>query len=126
MCIRDRITLVRQKGYENKSFFWFADSEMLKEFIKIAPEMKIKVNASNIAALEKWMKICTPAYVETDILNITPQFKEFCKSNHIKIMAAIQNASEKEYKKAIEVHPDLVNLDRPELFIKILHQEIKK
>ena len=61
-----------------------------------------------------------------DILNITPQFKEFCKSNHIKIMAAIQNASEKEYKKAIEVHPDLVNLDRPELFIKILHQEIKK
>lgn len=124
--IKDLITLVRQKGYENKSFFWFADSEMLKEFIKIAPEMKIKVNASNIAALEKWMKICTPAYVETDILNITPQFKEFCKSNHIKIMAAIQNASEKEYKKAIEAHPDLVNLDRPELFIKMLRQEIKK
>ena len=46
--------------------------------------------------------------------------------DHIKIMAAIQNASEKEYKKAIEVHPDLVNLDRPELFIKILHKEIKK
>lgn len=109
-----------------KSFFWFADSEMLKEFIRIAPEMKIKVNASNIAALKKWMKICTPAYVETDILNITPQFKEFCKSNHIKIMAAIQNASEKEYKKAIEAHPDLVNLDRPELFVKMLRQEIKK
>ena len=75
------------------------------------------------------MKICTPAYVETDILNITHQFKEFCKSNHsnhIKIMAAIQNASEKEYKKAIEAHPDLVNLDRPELFIKMLRQEIKK
>ncbi len=41
-------------------------------------------------------------------------------------MAAIQNASEKEYKKAIEAHPDLVNLDRPELFIKMLRQEIKK
>ena len=124
--IKDLVILVRQKGYENKSFFWFADSEMLKEFIRIAPEMKIKVNASNIAALKKWMKICTPAYVETDILNITPQFKEFCKSNHIKIMAAIQNASEKEYKKAIEAHPNLVNLDRPELFVKMLRQEIKK
>ena len=122
----EEVILVRQKGYENKSFFWFADSEMLKEFIRIAPEMKIKVNASNIAALKKWMKICTPAYVETDILNITPQFKEFCKSNHIKIMAAIQNASEKEYKKAIEAHPDLVNLDRPELFVNMLRQEIKK
>lgn len=40
-------------------------------------------------------------------------------------MAAIQNASEKEYKKAIEAHPDLVNLDRPELFVKMLRQEIK-
>ena len=36
------------------------------------------------------------------------------------------SADFREYKKAIEVHPDLVNLDRPELFIKILHQEIKK
>ena len=88
--------------------------------------MKIKVNASNIAAPANWRKISTPAYEEKYILNITPQFKKFCKSNHIKIMAAIQNASEKEYKKAIEAHPDLVNLDRPELFIKMLRQEIKK
>ena len=33
---------------------------------------------------------------------------------------------EKEYKKAIEAHPNLVNLDRPELFVKMLRQEIKK
>ena len=74
---------------------------MLKEFIKIAPEMKIKVNASNIAALEKWMKICTPAYVETDILNITPQFKEFCKSNHIKIMAGSSFGDEAGERKGV-------------------------
>lgn len=124
--IADLVALVRQKGFEDRSFFWFADSEMLKEFIEIAPEMKIKVNASNVATLEKWMKICNPAYVEVETKNITPTFREFCKSNHIKIMAAIQNANEEEYKKAIEARPDLVNLDRPELFIKSLHQETEK
>ena len=32
----------------------------------------------------------------------------------------------KNIKKAIEAHPNLVNLDRPELFVKMLRQEIKK
>ena len=37
-------------------------------------------------------------------------------------MAAIQNASEEDYKMAIEAQPDLVNLDQPELFIKVLNE----
>ena len=78
--IKDLVILVRQKGYENKSFFWFADSEMLKEFIRIAPEMKIKVNASNIAALKKWMKICHPGLCR----NRYPQYPPLNSKNSAK------------------------------------------
>lgn len=116
------VTLVRLKGFEKESFFWFAEPKMLEEFICIAPEMKVKVNASNIEKLQEWMKVCQPAYVEVETKNITPQFREFCKNNHILIMAAIQNASEEDYKMAIEAQPDLVNLDQPELFIKVLNE----
>ena len=35
-------------------------------------------------------------------------------------MAAILNANEKAYRTAIEKEPDLVNLDQPELFQKVL------
>ncbi len=71
---------------------------MLKEFIKIAPEMKIKVNASNIVALKKWMKICTPAYVETDILNITHQFKRILQKQSYQDNGCYSECSEKNIK----------------------------
>ena len=93
---------------------------MLKEFVRLAPEMKIKVNAGDIARLQYWMTVCRPSYVEINPEQITPEFKAFCKANGIRIMAAILNANEKAYRTAIEKEPDLVNLDQPELFQKVL------
>ncbi|MBD8039212.1 glycerophosphodiester phosphodiesterase family protein [Phocaeicola sp. Sa1CVN1] len=118
--VKDLVRLVRQKGFATNSFFWFADEGMLKEFVRLAPEMKIKVNAGDIARLQYWMTVCRPSYVEINPEQITPEFKAFCKANGIRIMAAILNANEKAYRTAIEKEPDLVNLDQPELFQKVL------
>ena len=93
---------------------------MLKEFVRLAPEMKIKVNASDIARLQYWMTVCRPSVVEINPEQITPEFKAFCKTNGIRIMAAIQNGTEEAYRTAIQKEPDLVNLDQPELFEKVL------
>lgn len=120
--IPDLVKLVRRKGFTQNSFFWFADEGMLKEFIRLAPEMKIKVNASDIARLQYWMTVCRPSYVEINPEQITPEFKAFCKAHGILIMAAIQNASEEAYRTAIQKEPDLVNLDQPELFQKVLDE----
>ena len=46
------VKLVREKGFADKSFFWFGDEVMLREFITLAPEMKIKVNAGDIDRLK--------------------------------------------------------------------------
>lgn len=46
------IKLVRAKRFEKNSFFWFADAKMIPEFVKLAPEMKIKVNASDIEGVK--------------------------------------------------------------------------
>ncbi|WP_300225058.1 glycerophosphodiester phosphodiesterase family protein [uncultured Bacteroides sp.] len=51
--VSNLVELVRKKGFANNSFFWFADPQMIPEFVKIAPEMKIKVNASDIEGLKK-------------------------------------------------------------------------
>ena len=118
--VADLVKLVREKGFAENSFFWFADPGMLEEFVRIAPEMKVKVNASTIGQLQKWMQVCTPAYVETKADDITPEFRAFCQEHQVKVMAAIQNADEAAYRKAIAARPDLVNLDRPELFVKLL------
>lgn len=118
--VRSLVDLVRAKGFGRNSFFWFGDTLMLKEFVRIAPDMHVKVNASDIAGIKAWMRMCRPSYIEIAPDRITDEVHGFCKANGIKIMAAIQGSGEADYREAIERQPDLVNLDRPELFTKIM------
>lgn len=118
--VADLVKLVRAKGFEKNSFFWFADAKMVSEFVKLAPEMKIKVNASDIEGIKKWQTVCRPSYVEIEPENITKNLVNYCHKNGILVMAAIQNGNEEAYKKAIQAQPDLVNIDQPELWARVV------
>lgn len=118
--VADLVKLVRAKGFEKNSFFWFADAKMVPEFVKLAPEMKIKVNASDIEGIKKWQIVCRPSYVEIEPENITKNLVNYCHKNGILVMAAIQNGNEEAYKKAIQAQPDLVNIDQPELWARVV------
>lgn len=119
VCVRSLVALIRSKGYENDCFCWFSDPDMLKAFLREAPDMKVKVNASDIARLREWQSVCTPSYVETPPEAVTPEFRRYCREHGIRIMAAIQEGTEEDYRRAAAVGPDLVNLDRPELWRRI-------
>lgn len=123
--IGDLVKLVREKGFSDNSFFWFSDTAMLKKFVRLAPEMKVKANVSDIAGIKNWMKMCKPSYIEISPEKITDELRIFCQNHGIKIMAAVQGADEAAYCKAIAMKPDLVNLDRPELFQQVM-AEIQK
>ena len=110
------VNLVREKGFADKSFFWFGDEVMLREFIHLAPEMKIKVNASDIARLKYWQGICTPSYVEIAPEKITRKFRRYCHRHGIKVMAACQEDDTSQFQLVIDKKADMVNLDRPEAF----------
>lgn len=118
--VADLVKLVRAKGFEKNSFFWFADAKMVPDFVKLAPEMKIKVNASDIEGIKKWQAVCRPSYVEIEPENITKNLVNYCHKNGILVMAAIQNGNEEAYKKAIQAQPDLVNIDQPELWARVV------
>ena len=114
--LRELVDLVRGKGIEQQSFFWFADRDMLKQFVSIAPDLKVKVNASDIAQLKAWNDVCKPSIVEIATDKITDQFRNYCRQNGIRIMAAVQGENVDAYKSAIQAHPDMVNIDQPEVF----------
>ena len=118
--VADLVKLVRSKGYTNRSFFWFAKEDMLREFVAIAPEMAVKVNASDIARLEYWQTICRPAIVEIHVDKLTADFLDYCHKRRIKVMVGAQGESIDDYRKAIETGADMINLDKPELFEKII------
>jgi len=115
--VESLIALVRAKGFADKSFFWFGDEAMLRQFCRLAPEMKVKVNASDIDRVKYWQNLCQPAYVEISPRLITPAFTRYCHSHGIKVMAACQEDDVSEFPMVIEKKADLVNLDRPELFL---------
>ena len=110
------VNLVRAKGFSDKSFFWFGDEQMLREFIHLAPEMKIKVNASDLRRLKYWQRICRPSYVEIAPERITPRFLRYCHRHGIRVMAACQEDDISQFQTVIDRRADLVNLDRPEIF----------
>lgn len=111
------VKLVREKGFTNKSFFWFADEAMLKEFVQLAPEMKVKVNAGDIQRLKYWQTICRPSYVEIAPQNITDEFRDYCHRHGILVMAACQEDDTSQFQLVVDKKADLVNLDRPEVFV---------
>ena len=114
------VNLVREKGFAGKSFFWFGDEGMLREFIALAPEMKIKVNAGDIERLKYWQNICTPSYVEIAPEKITEEIRTYCHQHNIKVMAACQEDDTSQFQLVIDKKADLVNLDRPEVFVRLL------
>ena len=114
------VSLVREKGFADKSFFWFGDEGMLREFTTLAPEMKIKVNAGDIERLKYWQTICKPAYVEIAPEKITDKFRSYCRRHGIKVMAACQEDDTSQFQLVIDKKADLVNLDRPEEFLPLL------
>lgn len=116
------VKLVREKGFADKSFFWFGDEAMLHEFMVLAPEMKIKVNAGDIDRLIYWQRICKPAYVEIAPEKITDVFRTYCHQHGIKVMAACQEDDTSQFQLVIDKQADLVNLDRPEVFLPLLRK----
>lgn len=114
------VSLVRQKGFADKSFFWFADEGMLRQFIALAPEMKVKVNAADIERLKYWQTVCTPSYVEIAPEKITPHFRDYCHRHGIRVMAACQEDDTSQFQLCIDRQADLVNLDRPEAFLPLI------
>jgi len=121
--LKQLISLVREKGYADKCFFWFGRLERQREFLSLAPDLKIKVNAANIARMEEWLEEChpvKPAIVEVGIRNLTPEFRAFCHSHGIRVMVIITGEDTSRYRDAILLEADMINLDRPEIFQEIL------
>lgn len=117
------VQLVREKGYADKSFFWFGEEQMLRQFIDLAPEMKVKVNASDINRLKYWQAICSPSYVEIAPEKITRKFRRYCRRHGIRVMAACLEDDTSQFQLVIRKKADMVNLDRPEVFMSLLKRK---
>lgn len=129
----DLIALVHETGFDaSNTFFWFGKEEMLKEFLTLAPELPVKVNAADTVRLQYWIDLFAevavangreatlPEIVEVHADALTPEFQDFCRRHNIRTMVGAQGETLEDYRKTIELGADMINLDKPELFEQLL------
>lgn len=129
----DLVALARETGFVgDSSFFWFGKEEMLREFLTIAPDLQVKVNAGDTVKMQYWIDLFAevaaqngreatmPKIVEVHADALTPEFQDYCSRYGIKTMVGAQGETLEDYRKTIEAGADMINLDKPELFEQLI------
>ena len=113
------VALIRETGFEKDCFFWFGDKKVLDEFHSHGKELQLKINAYTPKAVKYAVKRYNVAIVEMPLASLTPEYIETCRNLNIRMMVYETENTEEIFQQILESEADMVNLDRPELFLKV-------
>lgn len=116
------VDLIYELEMENDTFYWFWSDSMLEKFRELAPELRVKINAHTPEEVREVQKKYDPYIIECNVNEITPEMLATCRDLNIKIMAYADSNTAEEYEAVIRSEADLVNLDRPLLYLEQLRQ----
>lgn len=121
--LEDLIKLIHQLDMQDDTFFWFWNSSMAREFRQLAPDFNLKINAHNPEEVLEAKQVYDAQIIECNVKEITSELVRTCRENNIRIMAYANSNTPEEYSAVIHSEADMVNLDRPTLYIKVLKAE---
>ncbi len=116
------VKLVRERKLEGDSFFWFGSATMARQFRGISPDLELKVNANSPDAVRAAKRDLGATLIECGVNNLTPEFIQTCRELGLRIMVREGSPDEAAFRRTIEAGADLINLDHPELFIRIQNE----
>ena len=114
------IPFVYEIGMEKDCFFWFSTWEQTKEFRKLYPELALKVNASNVDALDSLKRLYNPQIIECSADDLSDEFIRSCRKHGMKVMPYVRKFDMEGFRIAIDKEVDMINLDCPEIFSNML------
>jgi len=117
------VKLIHETGFEKDCFFWFGDTTLLKEFRSYGKDLQLKINAYKPKAVEHAVRHYGASIVEMPLASLTPEFIETCRKHNVRMMVYEKNDTEEIYRQILASEADMVNLDKPELFVKVRDAE---
>lgn len=114
------VAMIRELGMEDEVFCWFGDDNMANTFYQLAPDIALKVNAANPEDVRRAKETLGAAIIECNVSQISPQMRNVCQELDIRIMAYASTNTREEFEAVIRSQADLVNLDRPGLYLQVL------
>ncbi|WPP48486.1 glycerophosphodiester phosphodiesterase family protein [Catalinimonas niigatensis] len=118
--LEEVVRLIHELEMEQDTFFWFWSDNMLEEFRAMAPELRIKINAHSVEEIIEAKEEYGANIIECDVAEISPEMVHICDSLGIQIMAYATTNTKEEFRAVIQSHADLVNLDKPSLYLEVL------
>lgn len=115
------IQLIKELKMEKETFFWFGRDQMAREFRQLAPDLNLKINASDKDKVMKVKEEYNPQIIECNLQAMQDQdFVKTCKDLGLKIMIYASKNTEEEFAGVIQSKADMVNLDKPLLYLQVL------
>jgi glycerophosphoryl diester phosphodiesterase len=118
--LEEIVALIRELDMEDKVFFWFWNNQKARELKELAPAMGLKINAATPAEVREANEQYQATIIECEVDQITSELVQTCRELGIRLMVYAQHNTREEYEAVIRSPADLVNLDRPELYLQVL------
>ncbi len=110
------ISEIYKIGIENDCFFWFSDWNQTKEFRKLYPSLALKINVSDIDALDSLKTMYNPQIIECSVDDLSDSFIQSCHKKGMKVMPYIPGCDIEAFRTVMGKEVDMVNLNYPDIF----------
>ncbi|MFP4094684.1 MAG: glycerophosphodiester phosphodiesterase family protein [Cyclobacteriaceae bacterium] len=118
--LEEVVDIIRELQMEEDVFFWFWNDGMAHKFRELSPDMGLKINAGSPEEARKAKAEFDATLIECHVDQLTEELKKVCRDLGMRIMVYADSNTPEEYERVISSEVDLVNLDRPELYIQVL------
>ena len=118
--LEEIVALIRELGMEEEVFFWFWNNQQARKLKELAPTMGLKINAATPTEVREAKVQYQATIIECEVGQVTPELVQTCRELGIRLMVYAQHNTREEYEAIIRSPADLVNLDRPELYLPVL------
>ncbi|MEM6846279.1 MAG: glycerophosphodiester phosphodiesterase family protein [Bacteroidota bacterium] len=118
--LEEIVGLIRELGMEEEVFFWFWNNQKARKLKELAPAMGLKINAATAAEVQEAKAQYQATIIECEVEQVTPELVKTYRELGIRLMVYAQHNTREEFEAIIRYSADLVNLDRPELYLQVL------
>ena len=119
------VHLIRDLDMIEETFFYINDDNMVRELNKLAPDFTNKMRTFSLDELKQAIDKFDTDMIECGLENLTPEMVSLCQQHGILIMTKGGDNTPEHYKKVINSPADLVNLDKPDVYLETVRQYLQ-
>ena len=114
------MNMIQDLGMEEDVFCWFGDDETSEAFSQLSPDIALKVNASHSERVWQAREALGADIIECNVSRMRAAMLAQCRELDIGIIAYASSNTRDEFEALIRSEADMVNLDRPSLYMQVL------